>query len=468
MQKNFLSLALWGTLAFPALAVAAGPLSLDEAIRLALTHNPNLRAADRQAQAAGARADAAKGAYLPQLGVSYLVRRSDNPLDAFADKLNTRSVTSADFAPQSLNYPDPSTVHATQITLEMPIYTGGRAQADVRAAGAYAEAARFDYERYQQATAYNTLHAYRAAQAAATTVTIANDAVEAAREHAETTARLVRQGRIVASDRMTAELNLANAESLRVQAANRQRLALEELRLVMGLPADAELVLPAWQSPVTPGRSPSAAEHMDVRERPAAAPPATTESEQTALATRKDLKANEALLTASRTKISAARSAFLPQVGLVAADAWYDDNAALDNKSQSIMGVVSMNLFNGGRDWHGLTAAQHEAERHELRLEGMQQAVRGEVRAAQSRLTEATARRQIAAQSVEKARETVRLVKQRYGEGRTILIDLLMAERVLVEARNEELSAALGQELSSAQLQLAEGSLPLPGEAPAR
>ncbi len=58
----------------------------------------------------------------------------------------------------------------------------------------------------------------------------------------------------------------------------------------------------------------------------------------------------------------------------------------------------------------------------------------------------------------------MRLVKQRYGEGRTILIDLLMAERVLVEARNEELTASLGQELSAAQLQLAEGSLPLPGE----
>jgi outer membrane protein TolC len=86
------------------------------------------------------------------------------------------------------------------------------------------------------------------------------------------------------------------------------------------------------------------------------------------------------------------------------------------------------------------------------------------VRVATSRLNEATARRNIAAQSVDKARENVRLVKQRYGEGRTILIDLLMAERVLLEARNEELTAGLGQELSAAQLQLAEGSLALPGE----
>lgn len=448
MQKKIRALVILGILILSVPALADGPLSLNEAIQIALTQNPNLRAADRQAQAAGARADAAKGAYLPQIGVSYAVRRSDNPLDAFADKLNTRSVTTADFAPQSLNYPDASTIHATHLTLEMPIYTGGRLQAGVHEAGAYADAARLDYERRQQATAYNTLHAYRAAQAAVYAVSIANDAVAAARAHAETTARLVRQGRIVASDQMTAELNLAAAESMRVQAANRERLAIEELRLVMGVPDQTVLNLPSWVSPSLPP-----------------ATPALSESEQRALSTRKDLKANEAMLTASRTKITAARAAFQPQVGIVAADSWYDDNPGFDNRSQSIMGVITWNLYNGGRDWHGLTAAQRDTEQTELRLESMQQAVRGEVRAATSRLTEATERRRIAAQSVDKARENVRLIRQRYGEGRTILIDLLMAERVLVEARNEELTAGLNQELGAAQLQLAEGSLALPGDA---
>jgi len=118
MHKNFLSLALLGTLVVPALTVAAGPLSLDEAIRHALSQNPELRAADRQVQAADARADAAKGAFLPQIGLRYMVRRSDNPLDAFADKLNTRTVDPAtDFTAQALNYPDASTLHATQLTV---------------------------------------------------------------------------------------------------------------------------------------------------------------------------------------------------------------------------------------------------------------------------------------------------------------------------------------------------------------
>lgn len=447
--RIFPSLILFAALASPPFAAAAGLLTLDEAIRHALSQNPELRAADRQVQSADAAAAAAKGAFLPQIGVRYMARRSDNPLDAFADKLNTRSVTAADLTPAAINEPGTSTVHATQLLIELPLYTGGRLVAGMRAADATAEASRLSYERRQQATAYNTLHAYRAAQAAAYALTIAQDAVEAARDHAETAARLARQGRIVASDRLTAELGFASAQGLREQAANRQRLAIEELRLVTGLPADGQLLLPPWENQVAP-----------------AAVSGATEREQRALATRKDLKAGEAQLAASRTKITAARAAFHPQIGVVAADSWYDDNAALDNKSQSIMGVVSLNLFNGGRDWHGLTAAQRDTEQSELRLEGARQAVRNEVRAAASRLTEASARQKIAAQSVGMARENVRLIKQRYGEGRTILIDLLMAERVLVEARHEELAAALNQELGAAQLQLAEGNLTLPGDAP--
>jgi outer membrane protein len=154
MQHKFRLLALCGTLALPVLAAAAGPLSLDEAIRHALSQNPELRAADRQAQAADARADAAKGALLPQIGVRYLMRRSDNPLDAFADKLNTRTVDPAtDFTAAALNNPDTSTLHATQLSVEIPLYTGGRLMAGVREAGAYAAAARFGYERHQQVTA---------------------------------------------------------------------------------------------------------------------------------------------------------------------------------------------------------------------------------------------------------------------------------------------------------------------------
>jgi len=435
---------LWGALIL-SVGAQAETLNLDEAIRYALHHNPELRAAESRTAAANDRAKAAKGAFLPQLGVRYMARRSDNPLDAFADKLNTRSVTAADLSPAAINEPGTSSLHATTLSIEMPIYTGGRLTAGARAARDQAETARLAYGHHRQTVAYLTLRAYRNAQAAAQGVQIAEDAVAAARQHAETTTRLVRQGRIVASDRLTAELNQSTMESMLAQMQNRQRLAHEELRLIAGLPPETDIRLPHW-------------------ERLAPPQPAGADGEARALATRQDLKAQEARLRAARAGITAARSVFHPQISVVAADSWYDENAALDNNSQSIMGVVSLNLFNGGRDWHGLSAARRDADQAAAELDGVRQAVMRDVRVARSRLTEALARRQIAEQGVDKARETVRLVNQRYGEGRTILIDLLMAERVLVEARTEELNASVLAELAAAELQLAEGTLPLPGE----
>lgn len=446
MSKSIPPLALLLCAVAPAWSVAA-PLELDDAVRHALIHNPELQAADAQSAAAEARAKAANGAFLPQLGVRYLARRSDNPLDAFADKLNTRSVTAANLEPAAINQPGTSSVHATQLALELPLYTGGRLLAGAREARATAESAQYNLAHRRQVIAYRTIEAYRSAQAEGLALQIADDAVLAARDHAETTARLVRQGRIVTSDRMTAELNLAAMESLREQVAGRERRARAELRLVTGLPDDRELVLPAWNR-LPPPLLPSEDNAAQSAER------------------RADLKAQEAQLVAARARIHAARAAFQPQIGVVAADTWYDDNAALDNKSQSIMGVVSLNLFNGGRDWHGLNAARRAADEAEANRDAARRRAQHELRLAHSQLTEAVARRRIAAAGVDKAHETVHLIKQRYGEGRTILIDLLMAERVLVEARNEELAAALQSELAALALQLAAGTLPLPGDVP--
>ncbi len=432
------------------LSIAAEPLSLDEALLSALRYNTDLRAADDQARAAGDRAKSAWGAALPQVNARYMARRSDNPLDAFADKLNTRSVTAADLSPAAINQPGDSTLHATQLSVELPLYTGGRVSAGIREAGAHAEAARLAFERRREITAFRTLQAYRSAQAAGEGSTIARDAAEAAREHAETTARLVRQGRSVPSDRMTAELSHSAAESQREQAASRERQAIEELRIVAALPPDAAIALPGWQAAAVDD-----------------APIDALEAENRAIAHRKDLQAQEAWLRVTRARITAARSAFQPQVGVIATDSWYDRNAALENKSQSIMGVVSFNIFSGGRDHHALSAAHHETDEAEQRLEAMRQGVRNDVRSALSRLQETRARARLAESGVDKARENVRLVKQRYGEGRTILIDLLMAERMLVEARNEALQAGLARELAQAALLLAQGAMPLPGEIPA-
>jgi len=421
-----------------ALGVRAERLGVEQAVQQALARSPMVLAADRRVEAAGASTEAARAGRWPRLDLRYTARRTDNPLEAFGDKLLTRSVTGPDFDPYALNHPDPSRLYATELLFTWPIYTGGHLSASISQAEHHERATRLARERDREQLAFQVRAAYYEAQAAAAGVDIATTAVEAARAHAATTARLAREGRAVASDPIAAELQRAGSESAREQAVTRAHRALEELRRLLALAAPSSLELDPWTPP--------------------AAAAARAGNVERALGQRKDLLAARALTEAGSARIEQARAAYHPQFSIAASESWYDRDPALGNRAQTIMGVVSINLFRGGADAASLGAARAEAGEQALRVEALRDAIRAEVSGAQRALEEAAARRALAARIVDQARENVRIVARRYGEGRTLLMELLQAERLLVEARREALEAALADAIGRARLDLAEGA----------
>jgi len=428
-----------------ALAETAGAevFTREQAIGYALENNPELLAMRAHAEAASSRRDAARGARLPQIGLNFSASSSNNALDAFAGRLNTRSVTTQDFDPARLNQPGYRDLYQGQIGLRWSLYAGGRLSATAESADEMARAADLEFARARELTAYHALQGYLNVQLAEQGLIVAEDAVLAASRHAGTTARLAREGRIVSSDKLTAEVNLAAMQSNRAQARTHLEQARHRLARVMGLSASAETAVMPY-----PGSS-------------VVLPPAPGELsilEQTALAQRKDLAAAQAVEVAARAQVNAARAAHLPHVDLVATHNRYDNGDANDSSS-SVMGVLALDLYSGGQSSAGVSAAAAEAKQAEWQVRARVQTVRQEVRDAYHALLEARERHAIAAGNVERARETVRQVENRYGQGRTILIDLLQAERALVEARNEELHARLNLEVGQAALALAQGTL---------
>jgi outer membrane protein len=430
--------------------VRAETFSLEQAVSHALAHNPELLAMQAQSVAATARTQTAAGARLPSLGISYSARASNNPLDAFADKLNTHSVTTPDFEPARLNHPGTSDLHMTQLALHLPIYSGGRLSSSLVSAEETEKYARLQYERAREITAFHAQRAYLSLLSAQEALTIADDAVKAAQQHARSTAQLSREGRTVVSDKLTAEVNLAAVQASREQAVTRVETARNQLKLVMGLALDRDINL--------------AATRVDIEASPEAN---LADSETRALAGRKDLAATRALSQAARARVQAARAAHKPSVDFIATSNWYDDHPGFDSHSSSVMGVVSLDLYAGGRHQGEIGAALAEENEMQWHTQALEQSVRNDVRAAHDNLREARARHATSADNVERARENVRLVDRRYGQGRTILIDLLQAERAYTDARREELSSRIDLETGRSALRLAEGTLPLPeGTAP--
>jgi hypothetical protein len=105
--------------------------------------------------------------------------------------------------------------------------------------------------------------------------------------------------------------------------------------------------------------------------------------------------------------VQAARAAHKPSVDFIATSNWYDDNPGFDSHSSSVMGVVSLDLYAGGRHQGEIGAALAEENEMQWRVQALEQSVRNDVRAAHDNLREARARHATAADNVERARENV-------------------------------------------------------------
>lgn len=416
---------------------------LDSAVAHALKNNPDLNAAQYQVGASVARTQASKAGHLPTLTLSHTARLSDNPLDAFADKLNTRQVTTPDFDPARLNDPGSSDLYFTQLALRWPVYTGGRLSAMEADAGHTERNHRLRYQREREQIAFATISAYLFVQATEQGLVIAEEAVAAARQHANTTARLANEGRIVESDKLAAAVSLAAVRSEREQAATRHRSAVDEFKWVTGLPMDSEIKLLEENVPAIGG---------DI---------SVAENEKLALDNRKDLAAARALVQAAQARVEAARSVHKPSVDVVLSSNWYDDDPGFESQSSSIMGVLSFDLYNGKNSGEiDVTLAQQREM--QWQLQSLEQSVQKQVRDAYNRLLESRERLNLAENNVKDAQRTVKLVQQRYGQGRTILLDLLQSEQLYTKARIEKLTARLNLNVARAELPLATGTLMLP------
>lgn len=436
-----------------ALAPPAGAAFFDReaAVDHALSHNPRLDASQASIGAAEADLEAARSAGSAQVALTASGSASNNPLDAFSHKLQAGNIEAdmasqppdlGDFDPDELNNPDPSFLMSTGVEVRYPLYTGGRVSAGVQGAESAREAAELGHLRAREVIAYQTRRAYLAVQAAERGLAIAEDAVAAARGHAETTRRLVRDGRIVESDQLTAEVNLNEMEATRDQAEQRVRQARNQLRLAMGLDRNEPLEV---------------AELPPVDEMPEVAGLETLQAE--ALASRRDLQSLRAQQAAQRARVDMEEAAYGPQVSLVASGNTYGENSAYDNTAWRAMAQVRYQLWDGGTASSKAAAARQRTERVRAEIADRERSIRNEVRQAVDDIELARQRLQNSRGTVERARENVTQVDRRYGQGRTILIDVLQAEGRLVKARNEVLSARHALEAGMLRLTAAQGRL---------
>ncbi len=422
----------------------AAPLSLQEAVTLALVRSPVVSSAEQSLEAAKARERQSLGALLPRIDFEEAYMRTDQPVASFGSLLNQRRFTAADFAIDRLNDPDSLDNFRTKFKITQPLFTGGRIHQRRKMSEEERKASEWDLENTKARIGYRTVEAYWGLSLARESEKVAEMALKTAEESLRQISVLYEEGTVVQSDLLSAEVRKADFQDQLVRARGREKVAAKAMRLLIGESEDGRWDVSTLCPPAPdqiPPLDPEALLATAKRKRP----------EYVGLQRR---------LRAARAAVKAAQGNFLPTFGLEASYEWNSSNFASEQEGSYLLGLgVRWNLFNGLEDRAKLEEARSLWQRVRYEIKALEDTISLEIEEAVVAVRTGLESLRVTRERVGQAEENLRIVRQRYGEGLTTVVELEQAELILSRSRFQWLKAVHDVRLAMARLKLVTGEL---------
>lgn len=414
----------------------AESLSVDRAIDLALRQNPDVAMFKWQADAAAAGSDVARSTRLPEVKL-----RSSYSYYSENQRLYPATYTGeAGVFGQGL--------FSSEVVLSVPLYTGGRISSEVVASDLLQWAAQGDLARTQDVVAFNVTSLFYSMLAQHEVVRSVESGLTAMTEQRRTIQNLVDAQKAARVDVLRAEVRVAELKDQRTQELNTLTILRSSLAAVLGIDDGRVLTVAGeLELPMMPDCSDGdGCVAMAIKHR-------------------EDYTAARQRVQARSEKMNASKSKYRPSLSL---EAGYglravndvDDNTSDDDESgdQSHVGLIAeWPLFSGGgntakvREQAALYYAEQQRER-KLRLR-----IRSEVETALAGVTFAAERVETMTASVTQARESFRIIKEKYELGKGAMVDVLNAQAALVSAETALARAKADLVIQDAQRKLAVG-----------
>ncbi len=417
-------------------------LTLEEAVRQAIADNPGLAAQGAAARAAEAGRQESRGARWPRLEVTTDAARTTNPVMVFGGLLSQERFSEQNFDVGFLNEPDPLTDYRARIAVSQPLWAGGRISAGIHGADRQAEAADLGRERARHELVYRVTDRYTGAVVAGQAVGVRRAALDTAEKSVALTRDLFDTGLVVESDLLQARVRETEARAALADAEKDAAVARAALNLELGRDLDTPMTLPsALDVPeTTPGELPALV--AEARDR------------------RPDLAAARAQVAAARAGFEGARAGRLPEVGWSGAYEAHAESPFDHPGTNWSLGIgLRWTGFDGFATQARVARARAELERAERMTEQAERGVALEVESAERGLAAARLRWQQAREAVTLAERSVAIVRDRYQEGLTTVVELLGTEALVSGSRTRELAARRDLALAYTELDLAVGRL---------
>ena len=399
----------------------AQELSFDKVKEDVLSNNLELKAYKYELKALEKEESSAKGMLFPTLKFEETFTRTDIPAYVLFTKLNQERVSPSDFTPSNLNDPSAVSNFETKLSVEIPIWMGGKLRAFRNMALLKRKAEEKRFERKEESVIFDAYRAYLGASLSRSAVEVAKKNVEDAKEHLRIAERLHETGMALLSDVLRARVFLKKAQEKLFEAESNYRMAKKTLSLI----ANSDYT--HYEIPLL-----SSCRELD-----------RDELVEKALESREDLKAINDLIKLTREGYRASLGDNLPHLAAFASYSLFDKDTPLGSDGTGYMLGVSLSLnFNTG------LAAVRKAESFKKReralhkrKEFMEKAVILDVERALADYQVSVRKLSSARTRLKEAEEVVRIIRVRYESGLARMVDLLDAQTQLERARFDYIRA---------------------------
>ena len=420
-------------------ALAQTPLTLEDAIIRAQGETAEARALASAIDEANARIQRAQSGFWPRVDVTETVQRGNQPVFVFSSLLSQRRFTAANFAIPALNHPDPITNTRTAVILDQPVFNAGLTHLGVEAAKLERDAATASRDAARQDLALRAAQAFVQVLQLEATARATNAAVAAAESDRQRARARREVGLVTEADVLAVDVHLADMRQRQIAATGDLAVGRIQLAEAVGLPLTTSVV------PVRPASRP--------------APGDGDALVMEALTTHPQLREATVHLQLAANGRRTARGALFPSVGVQGG--WEFNGATLGAQQSSwVIGAeVRVNVFRGFADTARMTEARHAHLRATAERERVERRIEVEVRGALTQLAAARAREDAGRAALMQARESQRIIRDRYESGLATVTDVLRAAEATLDAESRATTAEMDVILQTVVLDCALGRL---------
>jgi len=420
--KHLLPLGLL-LLGYAAQAQQKRPLSLDEAISIAVTQSTEATLADTRVITSQLDVDNVKNNAYPELKVSGSYLRVTNPNINY--KLATNSENSGENGETTTASPKVNQVMYGLANLSLPIFAGGRLKNNIAASESMYKAQTFNAASVKEQLAMQTIILYASLYKAEQSVNLIQENLKSANQRVTDFTAMEQNGLLARNDLLKSQLQASNIQ-LTLDDAKKQVSTINyQLVTLLKLPEGTQIAVSDAYFKNSGSLTPSF-------------------TEKEAIAQRNDLEALRWQQKASESNVKIAKADYYPSISFSAGYVAADIPNVLTVYNAVNFGVgVSYDVSGIFKTGKKVKAAESRAQETRQQVELLSERVKVQVQEALENYNLALKQNNVYTEAVEQAGENYRIVKDKYDNGLVDTNDLLEADVQQLQSKlNEAFSKA--------------------------